>query len=452
MRPLIIPPRQEFIFQNVKNYFLDYLTINIHIPENKAVKFELDDKRMMLNDMMDALANPKKIIPEWVRDCLTNEKFENKNSPSPSSYLHANRKKYDHYYGLNIKRMTRHNFLKIDFSGRFWSGSVNQKFIYEKYDKIGNPIERTKKLVKYDGTGLSEPTRYLTQDIDLVAKTFYEIEDICNTILNNYWGDGRKVYNTISRIDISTQKKSDLNKSIFKSRNHPWFQVKSPQETHAFPYIDLNTGKYVSFLIAKPNENNMPDLTKRIWLKVYDKNQTINQLNKAICLSRFGTTNVIRKEWHLRRPFFKSLLEQHGNNGKADFEALHYGIRHNDKTPLLYNLFRRIRMNMDCILYNDTHKYIAFHDPEARKQLKLIHKLPLWKINGLFKRISPPQLGNLDLTHILPTKNMQKAKHWSEITILTKEIKSYYKTMDTKDKMVFNKFLFDFIKQNKIAI
>jgi hypothetical protein len=47
---------------------------------------------------------------------------------------------------------------------------------------------------------------------------------------------------------------------------------------------------------------------------------------------------------------------------------------------------------------------------------------------------------------------MQKAKHWSEITILTKEIKSYYKTMDTKDKMVFNKFLFDFIKQNKIAI
>lgn len=454
MKPLIIPPRRKFIFQNHKSYFLDYLTINLHIPDNRHVSYELQDKRNMLNDMMDALANPKKLIPEWVQNAKTGGMIEHKNLPSPSNYLTKKRKKYDHFWGLHIRRMTRHNFIKLDFSGRFWAGSVNHKFIYEKNDKLGNPIEASKTLVKYDSSGLSEPTRFITEDIELVAKAFYEIEDICNTILSNYWGDGRKVYNTISRIDLSTQKKSDLNKSIFNSMNHPWFQVKSPQETHAFPYIDLNTGKFISFLIAKPNQDNSPDLTKRIWLKVYDKNATINQLNRTICESRFNTSNVIRKEWHLRRPFFKTILEKKTlmEDGKADFKALHYGIRHHDKSLFLSDLLFNIRQNMDCILYNDSHKYIAFHDPEARKLLKIIHKLPLYKVDQLFKRIKPPKIANLDLMHILPKKNMQKAKHWSEITILTKEIKNNYKSMVPKDKMVFNKFLFDFIKQNNISM
>lgn len=432
----------KFIFNNPRSYFLDYLTINIQIPRKPHIDSELKETNAMLYDMVDALARPiYKDIPEWVLRANDNLPIETKRMSKSSSFLHTKRMVHDHYYGLHISTSKKHHMLKLDFSGRFWSGSVNHRFIHTKQDKMGNNLEYTKTLVKYDGTGLSQPTTNILDDIDLVFEAYKEIEDICNTILANYWRDGRTVFSTISRMDISTQKKTSLQKSIFKSMHHPWFQVKSPKDTYAFPNINMDTGKYASFLIAKINQENSPDLKKRIWLKVYDKNQTIDEMNKLICQTRFGTTNVVRKEWHLRRIFFKSLLQKNSTNKKADIYSLHECIKNYKDNPFLYNLFYNIRKNMDCMFYNDSHRYMAFHDPIARKQLKIIHRLPMYKINQLFQRIKPLQIKNLDLSHMLPAKNHKRANSWTEVKFLTREIENSFNKMNESDKIQLKKNL-----------
>ena len=57
--------------------------------------------------------------------------------------------------------------------------------------------------------------------------------------------------------------------------------------------------------------------------------------------------------------------------------------------PQLLHLIKTMRLSKDCILYNDSQIYFALHDKESRKALKKAHKLPLYKLNQLYKKVIP---------------------------------------------------------------
>lgn len=440
-RPLITTPRELQIGINPKNYFIDYLQLNVKMPYKQFIGQELIDSKKILNQLEDRFNLDKNYKTEGIEKTIP-------------SLLTKLREEKDYYWGLHFdfsRNQTKLHQFSIHFKGRFFSGSVNHRYIYEKYDKIGNPIKTSKKLVSYDSKNVCEPTRNVIEDIQRVYETWKILEQYIVQHIYNAWGD-RPFNTTISRLDISTQMKSSLNKSVFKYNKQPWFQIKNPA-TMIFPFYHVGEETYTGFRATLGDENNQPSNRDICQLLVYDKNFTSqheskNELSKLICLNRFGTNNVIRKEWKLKLPFIKQVTNKF--NIKPDIEGL-FDVT---KNPKVYGCFWRaliqqFRRNKDCILYNDSHKYMAFHDPEFRK---LVFRLGGWKnyeIERAYKRISPPRLSNMEVGRMAKKSNFQKVTLWHPLNVIKSTLSKEYEKFTDKEKEQLDKYFLNHLIKNK---
>ena len=351
MRPFITPLLEKFKFDNVKKYFLDYLTITFHIPVSEAASTDLiianDLKRYYYSDFQ-----------KWIIE----KRIQN-----------------DKFYGVHCLESTsnkRFHSITIQFSGRFWAGDVHLKW-HRVTNKKGFSTG-TEELISYVTLEESIPTTNLIDDIYKVIPVFEEIESMINHIIWDVWKD-RNCTNTISRIDIARQSKSSLNKG-FKNMPHFWYKKKD--QNLLLSYYHVGTTEFTAFKIGKEGKSNEIDRSHPHLLRVYNKNHTKDYLNKLICLNRFKTTNVIRKEWELKRRFFG--LES--SHKISSFWDLVTTINHEEK---LLHLIKCMRLTKDCVLFNDSQKYYALHDKESRRLLKKAHKIPLYQLNKLFKKVIP---------------------------------------------------------------
>tara|TARA_Y100001970_G_C14243835_1_gene866628 strand:+ start:155 stop:1375 length:1221 start_codon:yes stop_codon:yes gene_type:complete len=375
MKPFILPLVDKFKFDNPKSYFLDYLSITFHIPKKPHLSSELP----LANDIK---ATFYRSFPEY----LAKRRLEN-----------------DMYYGIHALQSSsnsRFHSITVQFSGRFWAGDVN--LIWHRItNKNGFSIGR-EELISYATLNESKPTTNIFDDVYKVLPVFEEIEAYINHIIWNIWPD-RVCTHTLSRMDIARQSKSSLNKGI---RNRPHFWVKKKDNNQIIPYVHIGTNQFTAFKIGKISNSNEIDRSHPHILRVYDKNYTKDYLNQLICLNRFKTHNVIRKEWELKRRFF-GLESSHKISNFWDLMTCV------NNEPQLLHLIKTMRLSKDCILYNDSQIYFALHDKESRKALKKAHKLPLYKLNKLYKKVIPKSPDLIFDTNKVQNSDIQEPYVWN---------------------------------------
>lgn len=375
IKPLILPLLNKFEFDNPNKYFLDYLQINFHIPYKEHVSYETT----LANDILGAFYRS---IP---------------------SLLAKKQLKHDYWHGVHFPRLpneTKHKQIAMQFSGRFWAGDVNYKWV-KILNKNGYPTGK-EKLCNYLCTNESFPTTKIKDDWKLCYRVFEEMQSLINHYCWNIWKD-RQVTNTVARIDISRQ---NFNTSL---NPRPTFFIKKMDDHHIQPSIHCGTNKYTSFDISRLNKQNQLSRGVPVYLKVYDKNWSKDYLNKITCDQRFKTTNVIRKEWRLNRRFY-------GPDTSHKIDTFQDLITTIIKKPKLLHLIKCMRLNKDVIIKNDSLKYLALHDIEARKQLKNAHKLPLYKLNKLYNKIIPRSPRLVISKNKSQDKNFNKPYTWNRFT------------------------------------
>ena len=343
-----------FDFDNTDKYFLDWVTITVPVPYHQG----FSDSYRIADALIDEVFN------DWNR------------------FIYEGRISYPHYHGLNLaysKSTKAHKMLSFQFQGKFWANCL-----------LHDPH-------------FANSTICLKDDIIPVIKAWKKIESWLENIFLNVFDKPTKIFPKVSRIDIARQSKSSLQEATPIS--------KSPENNFWSPMITEGSHEITAFLLGKAHPDGGIDRSSNCHFKVYNKNWDMREERKHTCLTRFGSTNLIRKEWELKRPFFCP-------NSSHKIDTI-YDLQNtfNNKEKLL-NLIKAFRKNKDCILYNDKSKYISFHDLKVRKTLSS-PSLPHYKLNKIFqKRI-------LRTNKKVPKKNVLKAQYWNPYNQLNGIINKY---------------------------
>lgn len=350
------------------NYFLDYVTIN----------FRIDRKIHNTNQLLMT----KEILSRFYNYINNRPNYDKKNIIE--GWLQKKRKEFDYYWGIHFPQSSfnkMYHFITVQFSGRFWAGDVNHKYepvnIYKKMD------EKNRVLTKYEGTKIVTPrTQKIINDIELVYIVANEIREIIQSI-NDTYSDlkGKPILNTVSRIDIATQKRSSLNKG--GHTNAPTLHQKRHPNNDVDASINSFTNQFSAFTLGKRNKQKNGIDRNKLMLRVYDKEQTVEQLNKLICQKRFGSTNWIRKEWELKPNFYGA----NSSHKITSIEDLRNCIKDKNR---LQKLIKAMRKAADCLLYNDSKHYKSLHDRTTRKLLKESKFLTGKQLDQIYTNVKIP--------------------------------------------------------------
>jgi hypothetical protein len=399
-----------------RKYFFDYLTVNIHIPRKKH--------------NIEQLLMTKEILSQFYSYMHSRVGYEK--GKIQWGWLDKKRNECDNFYGVhfpisNFNKM--YHFITVQISGRFWAGDVFHKYI--PVDPNKKMDDKNRHLVAYSKhpniIKNQIPTTNLVDDIRIAYNAIIDIQEIVNTIMCNYKPFLRKkCRTTISRIDIATQKKCSLNKGCGRT-NRPTFHMKRHKNNIIMPFVNVFTNKYSAFTLGKRNTKKEGIDRNKFLLRVYDKDQSVDELNKLICLKRFGSTNYIRKEWEMKSSFYGP----NSSHKISTIEDLRSCILNKKR---LRQLIRSMRRTSDCILKSDGQHYRALHDTRVQKLLKKAHKLTESDLNRIYTKINIPNAHYVNDINRVSEKDIQKNKKpWNPFAMIKGMLSNHGKNI-TKEQ------------------
>ncbi len=337
---------------NTKYFFIDYITLNItlepkiknNLSEYRKSKY---DDFVKESEAYLKLYYQKAFIPKWIGDLKTG-KFENKN--------------LDFYKGVQILT-DRFRNIQINFKGKFFEPTKTIKKDYQHF---------------YDQYEM----------IDQIIQEFYKNKGVqcnCGKLLPHQKHTCPDIKFTISRMDISNNIPTyfDNNwKDFFKPSDKV---IKYEMKQNGIPLI---TGIEAKKINTKSQPNMM--------FKAYDKRiPNPNQPNsRKNCVKRFGTVDIIRREWVLKSQWLKT---QMCNTPNQAFQTIM-------REHTLKSVIRKMRKTRDIVFYKlpkehqkltrifdnvrkDTDHYMSLHSEEARYYKRHFHSdLSITELKKLLRK------------------------------------------------------------------
>ena len=331
------------IFKQIipKAYFFDYLSVNWQIPIHKYSHHDKQIASKFYNSMYNILKE-RILILKQNNYCLNGI--------------------------LLLKKDTHYNF-KIDFKGKFFKDrtySLDLKHFYKWFLEFDNMIQH-----------------------------YWNLENIKEKYPRS----------TVSRLDFSSQKKSNFLKKFVPIRSKKGNNVCN---TYSHKKFDFVTGLVIG------------GSSKSCIFTAYDKRWEKNGLQH--CQERFGNVEVVRKEWKC----YSKYLRNHGINTVKSFVKYFHD-------PLLVSGFiKKLRLSKDVILNNDNNLYKSLHDLRFHNSIQG-NWLPVNKFNEIYKSTY-----NVFLNRI-PEKEINKLK-WNPTGQLNGLIK-YIGNMKKEEFLDFQKNL-----------
>ena len=189
---------------------------------------------------------------------------------------------------------------------------------------------------------------------------------------------------------------------------------KQPGRLHAQPMIHILTGEATGWMIGTRTKKGLDGLIK---LKIYDKDQDLDEMSKNTALLRFGSTSFIRKEWNIKRKFFLNSLKL------STLNDLYLFTRNDDN---IIEMVKRMRLNKDVFINTDHKRYRALHDNEVRKTLAS-SSLSIWKINKIYQRRM------FAVHNRVSKKNVIEGKVWNPIPQLDGIFANHIQNIDIQN-------------------
>ena len=371
-----------------KKYALDWVTVNVNVPHDKQSSISVEKMHRVRNDIYSDFPQFWQQYT-FQKPCLQYVKM------------------------INSRNSIANHQIKIDISGKYFGQNILN--VDGTFDSTNNIEDDVSQLVA-DLIPIQEfiYQKFLHWNVKINKKEFKTTTNNNNEIkkVKQILDDNFKIALPdlhISRIDICRNyySKNDNMKSLV-------WMGKQPGRLHAQPMIHLLTGEATGWLIGTRTNKGLDGLIK---LKIYDKDQDLDEMSKNTALLRFGSSSFLRKEWNIKRKFFTNSLKLSTLN---DF----YLFTRNEHNIL--EMLKRMRLNKDVFINTDHKRYRALHDKEVRKTLAS-SSLSIWKINKIYQR-------RMFVVHNrVSKKNVIKGKVWNPIPQLDGIFANHIQNIDIQN-------------------